>query len=201
MINVLINGVNGRMGQEVLKAINASSDFEVGCGIDIMENASDPFPIYTNVNLIKEKIDVIIDFSIPDATMIILEYAMENRIPIVIATTGFSEEQLNKISEYSKIIPIFRSGNMSFEISVMQDLVSKLAKLLKGSDIEIIETHHKNKIDSPSGTALILADSINESFEITHTVTSSSIFANGALKAAKFLVHKENGLYNMKDLI
>ena len=248
MINVLINGVNGRMGQEVLKAINSSSDFEVSCGVDIMENSAYPFPIYTNTNLIKEKIDVIIDFSIPEATMNILEYAMENRIPTVIATTGFSEEQLNKISEYSKFIPIFRSGNMSYEVNVMSDLVSKLAVLLKDSDIEIIETHHRNKIDAPSGTALILADSINEAlnnkmdyqynrhsvrqkrpdneigihsirggtevgkhtvmflgdnetFEITHTVTSRSIFAKGALKAAEFLVSQENGLYNMKNLI
>ena len=160
----------------------------------------------------------------------------------------FTEEQLNKISDYSKFIPIFRSGNMSYEVNVMSDLVSKLAVLLKDSDIEIIETHHRNKIDSPSGTALILADSINdaldnkkdyqynrhsvkqkrpdneigihsirggtefgkhtvlflgenETFEITHTVTSRSIFAKGALKAAKFLISKENGLYNMKDLI
>ncbi len=248
MINVLINGVNGRMGQEVLKAINNSSDFEVCCGVDITENPSLPFPIYLSTDLIKEKIDVIIDFSIPDATMNILEYAMENRIPIVIATTGFSENQLNKISEYSKIIPVFRSGNMSFEVSVMSDMVAKLAKTLNGSDIEIIETHHRNKIDSPSGTALILADSINEaldnkmdyqynrhsvrqkrpeneigihsirggtevgkhtviffgeneSFEITHTVTSRSIFADGALKAARFLTNQKSGIYGMKDLI
>ena len=248
MINVLINGVNGRMGQEVFKAINNSSDFEVCCGIDISENPSLPFPVYSNTDLIKEKIDVIIDFSIPNATMSILEYAIENRIPIVIATTGFSENQLNKISEYSKIIPVFRSGNMSFEVSVMANIVSNLAKTLKGSDIEIIETHHRNKIDSPSGTALILADSINEaldnkmdyqynrhsvrqkrpeneigihsirggtevgkhtviffgeneSLEITHTVSSRSIFADGTLKAAKFLVGKKNGLYGMKDLV
>lgn len=137
---------------------------------------------------------------------------------------------------------------MSFEVNVMADIVSKLAKVLKDSDIEIIETHHKNKIDSPSGTALILADSINnalnnkmeyqynrhdvrqkrpeneigihsirggtevgkhtvlflgnnESFELTHTVTSRSIFANGALKAARYLIEQKNGLYNMKDLI
>ena len=248
MINVLINGINGRMGQEVLKAINNSPDFEVCCGVDIAENSSLPFPIYTNTSLIKEKIDVIIDFSIASATMDILEYAMENRIPIVIATTGFSQEQLDKISDYSKCIPIFRSGNMSFEVNVMADLVSKLATTFKDSDIEIIETHHKNKIDSPSGTALILADSINEaldnrmnyqydrhsvkqkrpeneigihsvrggtevgkhtvmffgdneSFEITHTVTSRSIFADGALKAAEFLVKQTPGLYNMKNLI
>ena len=247
MINVLINGINGRMGQEVLKAINNSNDFEVCCGVDKFES-SYPFPIYTNINLIKEKPDIIIDFSVPEATMNILEYSMEYRKPIVIATTGFSDEQLSIIDKYSKIIPVFRSGNMSFEINVMSEIVSKLATILKDSDIEIIETHHKNKIDSPSGTALILADSINnaldkkmeyeynrhskkekrpaneigihsirggtevgkhtviflgnnESLEITHTVNSRNIFAEGALKAARFLIDQNAGLYNMKNLI
>ena len=150
MINVLINGINGRMGQEVLNSINNSSDFTVCCGIDTTQTSCCPFPIYTNTNAIKEKIDIIIDFSIPDATLNILEYAMENRIPIVIATTGFTDDQLNKIEDYSKYIPIFRSGNMSYEVNIMSGIVSKLAVLLNDSDIEIIETHHRNKIDSPS---------------------------------------------------
>lgn len=247
MISVLINGINGRMGQEVLKAVNNSSDFEVKCGIDTIISDYN-FPIYTDIDLIKEKPDIIIDFSIPDATMNILDYAKDNSIPIVIATTGFSEEQLQTISDYSKLIPIFRSGNMSYEINIMANIVAKLATQLKDSDIEIVETHHRNKIDSPSGTALILADSINEaldnkmeyqynrhsvrqkrpnaeigihsirggteigkhtvmflgqneSFEITHTVTSRSIFAEGALKAARFLVKQKPALYNMKDFI
>ena len=247
MIKVLINGINGRMGQEVLKSVNNSSDFEICCGVDTISSNS-TFPIYTDIDSIKEKPDIIIDFSIPEATMNILEFAKTKNIPIVIATTGFSEEQLSKIKDYSKMIPIFRSGNMSYEINIMADIVAKLANQLKDSDIEIIETHHKNKIDSPSGTALILADSINraldntmdyqynrhsvrqkrpdkeigihsirggtevgkhtvlflgnnESFEITHTVTSRSIFAEGALKAARFLINQNSGLYNMKDLI
>ena len=247
MIKVLTNGINGRMGQEVLKSINNSSDFEICCGVDTISSNS-TFPIYTDIDSIKEKPDIIIDFSIPEATMNILEFAKAKNIPIVIATTGFSEEQLSKIEDFSKIIPIFRSGNMSYEINIMADIVAKLANQLKDSDIEIVETHHRNKIDSPSGTALILADSINkaldntmdyqynrhsirqkrpdteigihsirggtevgkhsvmflgenESFEITHTVTSRSIFAEGALKAARFLVNKNAGLYNMKDLI
>lgn len=248
MIKVLINGINGRMGQEVLSAINNSSDFEACCGVDKFTVTSSPFSIYTNVSNIMEKPDVIIDFSIPEASMNILEFAKAQNIPIVVATTGFSQEQLLKIDEYSKFIPIFKSGNMSYEINIMADIVAKLAKQLPDSNIEIIETHHKNKIDSPSGTALILADSINnaldnkmdyqynrqslkqkrpeneigihsirggtevgkhtvmffgnnESFEITHTVTSRSIFANGALKAAKFLLNQGNGLYSMKNLI
>ena len=247
MIKVLINGITGRMGQEVLKAIKNSSDFEICCGVD-KETFEAPFPIYDNVNLIKEKPDVIIDFSIPEASINILEYANSNSIPTVIATTGFSDEQLSLINIHSKSIPVFLSSNMSYEVNLMADIVAKLATQLKGSDIEIVETHHRNKIDSPSGTALILANSINEaldnkmdhqynrhnvkqkrptkeigihsirggtevgkhtvmflgeneSFEITHTVTSRSIFAEGALKAARFLVGQKSGWYNMKDLI
>lgn len=248
MLKVLINGINGRMGQEVLRQVISSDEFEVCCGVDKSDNTESDFPIYTDISLIKETPDVIIDFSIPEASMNILEFAKKNNVPTVIATTGFSDDQLHTIAEYSESLPIFRSGNMSYEINVMADIVSKLATQLKDSDIEIVETHHRNKIDSPSGTALILADSINEALnnnmdyqynrhsvrqkrpdneigihsirggtevgkhtvmflgeneklEITHTVTSRSIFANGALKAAKFLVSQNNGLYNMKDLI
>ncbi len=248
MVNVLINGINGRMGQEVLNQVNSSEEFEVCCGVDKYNNKDYPFPVYDNVNSIKEIPDVIIDFSVPEASMNILEFAKSKNVPIIIATTGFSDEQLNVINDASKVIPVFRSGNMSYEINIMADIVAKLAKQLTNSDIEIIETHHRNKLDAPSGTALILADSINEALdnkmeyqynrhsvrqkrpdneigihsirggtevgkhtvmflgenetlEITHTVTSRSIFANGALKAAKFLAHKKNGLYNMKDLI
>ncbi len=247
MIKVLINGINGRMGQEVLKSVNNSKDFEICCGVDKIESSS-PFPIYNNINQIKEKPDVIIDFSIPEASINILKFAKENNIPIVIATTGFSDQELSIIDKYSKQIPIFRSGNMSYEINIMADIVAKLATQLKDSDIEIVETHHRNKVDSPSGTALILADSINksldnkldyqynrhevkqirpkneigihsirggtevgkhtvmflgnnESFELTHTVTSRSIFADGSLKAARFLINQNSGLYSMKDLI
>lgn len=248
MIKVLINGINGRMGQEVLKQVILSDDFEVCCGVDKFNDKETDFPIYTDVNSIKETPDVIIDFSVPEASMNILEFAKDKKIPAVISTTGFSDEQLHTIVEYSKLIPIFRSGNMSYEINIMADIVAKLATQLKDSDIEIIETHHRNKLDAPSGTALILADSINEALdnkkdyqynrhsvrqkrpdneigihsirggtevgkhtvmflgenetlEITHTVTSRSIFADGALKAAKFLVNQDAGLYNMRDLI
>lgn len=247
MIKVLINGINGRMGQEVLKEINLQSELEVAVGVD-KECNNTLVPVYNDIGLIKEQVDVIIDFSVPEATLNILEYAKRSSIPIVIATTGFNDEQLNKIKDYSKHIPIFLSGNMSYEINIMMDIVSKLAKKLIDSDIEIIETHHRNKIDSPSGTALMLANSINnaldnkmeyiydrhsvkqkrgdreigissirggtevgkhtvmffgdnESFEITHTVTSRSIFAKGAVKAALYLIKQKEGLYNMGNLI
>jgi len=119
-------------------------------GIDKFESTQENFPIYTDINLIKETPDVIIDFSVPEASMHILEFAKGKHIPIVIATTGFIDDQLDYIKETSNVIPVFRSGNMSYEINVMADLVSKLATKLKDSDIEIVETHHRNKIDSPS---------------------------------------------------
>ena len=192
--------------------------------------------------------DVIIDFSVPQATFGILEFAKKNHIPIVIATTGFSDSEMKKIEKYSESLPIFKSANMSYEINLMAKIISELAVKLENSDIEIIETHHNRKIDAPSGTALILADSINdalnnemkyeydrhakrekrtkkeigihsirggtevgkhsviffgdnESFEITHNCTSRSVFAQGAIKAAEFILHKENGLYSMNDMV
>ena len=123
MLKVLINGINGRMGQEVLKQVNESTEFEICCGVDKFNDDNVNFPTYTDINLIKEIPDVIIDFSIPEATMNILEFSKLNNIPIVIATTGFSDEQLSIIEKYSKVIPIFRSGNMSYEINVMADIV------------------------------------------------------------------------------
>ena len=162
MIKVLINGCNGEMGQEVIKVINNNEKFAVLNGVDKEENPDYIFPVYTNAEDIKEKPDVIVDFSIPVATMQILEYAKNNKIPIVIATTGLTEEQKQKIKEYSKAIPIFQSANMSYDINLMKRIVAEVAKNLCGTDIEIIETHHNRKIDAPSGTALLLADSINE---------------------------------------
>lgn len=250
MINVLINGAHGRMGQEVFNQIKQNDKFNVVCGVDIKEDLNNVFPIYNNLEKIDDidKVDVIIDFSIPEASLNMLGYACENHIPMVIATTGFSEEQLLLIEKCSNDLPIFKSANMSFEVCLMSKIVANLATLLEDSDIEIIETHHNKKIDSPSGTALILADSINkalnnemnyeynrhakkekrskkeigihsirggtevgkhtvafygenESFEITHNVTSRSIFANGTLKAAEFIINQQNGLYNMENLV
>ena len=165
MIKVLINGCNGKMGQEVLNAINNNENFEVLNGVDIKENHDYIFPVYTNTDEIKEKPDVIIDFSVPVATMKILEYAKEKKVPIVIATTGLTDDQKQKIKEYSKIIPIFQSANMSYDINLMKKVVAEVAKNLNQTDIEIVETHHNRKIDSPSGTALLLADSINNALD------------------------------------
>lgn len=246
-MKILLSGADGKMGNEIINAVKGNENFEIICGFDVNEGKAE-FPIYNDIKNIKEKVDVIIDFSIPKATFKILEYAKENRLPIVIATTGFSKEELKRIEEYSKEIPIFRSSNMSLDINLMADIIKRIAEVLTTSDIEIIETHHNRKVDSPSGTAILLADAINEVFnnkkeytfdrmqkrekrnknqigfssirggnivgehtvkffgenetlEITHTAYSRKVFAEGALKAAEFLIKQKNGLYNMKDVV
>ena len=248
MINILVNGCNGRMGNELIKQISVYPDMLISCGFDINNTGLHEFPIYQNIEDIKSTIDVIIDFSVPSSTLNILEFAIQNKIPTVIATTGFSEEEKNKIKEASKVIPIFQSANMSFSINLMSKVISQIAPFFKDTDIEIIETHHNQKKDAPSGTALLLADCINnslntnkkyifnrhnenkkrdrneigfssirggnivgehtvkffglyETFEINHKTYSRSIFADGALKAARFIINQPIGFYNMNDLL
>ena len=165
MIKVLVNGCNGKMGQVVCDLVDKSDIFEVICGIDKNLSVTNKFPVYDDTSKIINKPDVIIDFCIPQATMNILQYAVNNNVPIVIATTGFTNEQNSIIEKYSQKIPIFKSANMSFDIMIMKKLVTWLAPLLKDTDIEIIESHHNRKIDSPSGTAQMLADSINKALD------------------------------------
>ena len=163
MIKVLINGISGNMGYELCKQIEKSSDFRVLCGICRKKSKNFSCPIYSNVNYLKEKPNVIIDFSTPKATLNILNYAYKFKIPIVIATTGFLENDLNIIKRASFRIPIFMSSNMSYMINVMADISCILANKLNNSDIEILEFHHNQKKDAPSGTALYLANCINNS--------------------------------------
>ena len=146
MIHILLNGCNGNMGKALSEYIKGSSVFNLKYGID-----------KNNVDLlgrITQKPDVIIDFSTTDATFTALNYAVKELVPIVIATTGFSIEDENKILEYSEAIPIFKSSNMSYGIHLFSDLVSKFSKKLNdvkiNMDIEIIEKHHRRKVDAPS---------------------------------------------------
>lgn len=161
MIKVLINGCNGRMGQVLVNEIDRFSELLLIGGFDIHDEGKNTFPVYSKIEDIKEKPDVIVDFSVPISTFNILKYAVSNKVPVVIATTGFTKEQLDEIKEFSKQIPIFQSSNMSFDINLMKKIVAEVAKNLKGTDIEIIETHHNRKVDAPSGTAILLADAIN----------------------------------------
>ena len=161
MIKIFINGCNGKMGQVVSELAKKDEDIEVVGGFDISQKEED-YPIFTNIGEINVKPDVIIDFSIPQATFNILNFALKTNTPIVIATTGFTDEENKKIEEMSKKVAIFKSANMSFDVTMMKNLLKRIAPKLEGADIEITEVHHNRKIDSPSGTAQMFADSINE---------------------------------------
>ena len=142
MINILLNGYSGNMGTTFSNYIKKSDNFNILYEID-KENSS-------LLNNLLEKPDVIIDFSTPSATFTILNYAIQNLVPIVIATTGFSKEDENKILEYSEAIPIFKSSNMSYGITLFSIIASHLAQKFEDADIEIIEKHHRKKKDAPS---------------------------------------------------
>ena len=161
-INIVVSGCNGKMGQVLSCAIKNRDNCKVCAGIDTINNFSHPFPTFSKISDLNIENDVIIDFSHPSLLDSLLSFAIENKKPIVICTTGFSEEQINKIKSAANSIPIFFSGNMSIGINLLIEL-SKLATKAIGSnfDIEIIEKHHNQKIDAPSGTALMIANGIN----------------------------------------
>lgn len=162
MIRILLNGCNGKMGQAVTRSCMFNEKLMIVAGVDAINTADRNYPVYTDPNLVKENVDIIIDFSHPKALDGILNYAIEKSLPIVIATTGHSEAQKDIIFNASKSIPVLISANMSLGINLILELVKRAAKMLHESfDIEIIEKHHNQKIDSPSGTALAIADSIN----------------------------------------
>ena len=247
MIKILINGICGRMGKEVAKLCLEDDDIKLIGGLDRQTNSTLPYAIFNNTHDLSETPDVIIDFSSPQSTLSLIPYCISHHIPIVIATTGFTDEQQKRIIDASSQIPIFQSSNMSYQITLISQIIAELSHKLCEADIEIVETHHNQKKDSPSGTALLLADSIkrvnnnayfyelnrmqkqekrnskeigfssirggnivgehsifffssNETLEIKHTAHSRVIFAEGAIKAAKFLVNQKAGYYTMKNL-
>lgn len=164
VMKVLLHGCNGRMGQTLTKIISNLNDVEVVCGVDKdTAKFNNPYPVYSSLNEVKEKVDVLIDFSNHVCLDSILEYGKKNNVALVICTTGFSEEEKAKMQESSKYIPILHSANMSLGVNLILSLVSQAAKVLyENFDIEIIEKHHNQKLDSPSGTALMIADAINK---------------------------------------
>ena len=161
-MNILLNGCLGKMGQNVEECINERSDVMINCGVDIAAGER-IYPVYTTFADVLEQPDVIIDFSNPLVLEDMLGFAEEHKIPVVICTTGFSEAQVQRIKDAAMKIPVFYSGNMSLGINVLIELAKMAAKALSGSfDIEIVEKHHHRKLDAPSGTALMIADSICE---------------------------------------
>ena len=162
-MKILICGVGGRMGREVAKlALDGVRGAVPVAGFDVVPVDTREFRTYTNWALVEEEPDCIIDFSNHAGTAALLKYATEKNIPAVIATTGHTPEELELITEASKLIPVFRSANMSLGIALLVELAKTAAKTFPDADIEIIEKHHNRKLDAPSGTALLLADAVKE---------------------------------------
>ena len=158
MINLIISGCNGRMGHVVEEICSADPSVNVVAGFDIIGSSDRDFPVFASPEQCSENADVVIDFSHPAALTPLLAFCRKRGAAVVLATTGYSAEQLAEIDEAAKYIPIFRSANMSLGINVVIELIKKAAAVLDGYDIEIVERHHNRKVDAPSGTALMLAD-------------------------------------------
>lgn len=163
MTRIIMNGYGGKMGQVICSLVNDDPYCDIVAGIDISDNNA-TFPTYNDINECDMPADVIIDFSTASAVDGVVKYAVNKKMPVVICTTGLSEETLKNIDEASKVIPVFKSANMSIGINLIANILKKYAPTLyeSGFDIEITERHHNQKIDAPSGTALLLGDAVNE---------------------------------------
>lgn len=164
MIHVILNGACGHMGKVVADIAANDPDLKIVAGADAFGEKYADFPVYKNISDIQEEADVIIDFSTAKAVDELVSYGVEREIPMVICTTGLSDEQVKNIQEASEHVAILRSGNMSLGINLLIKLLKDAAKTLvpNGFETEIIEAHHNRKLDAPSGTAVMLADAVNE---------------------------------------
>ena len=164
MKRIVLSGCNGKMGRVISRVISETPDIEIIAGIDVNTASAEQYPIYSKPMDFEGEADVIIDFSHPSALSSILKLATTQKIPAVIATTGLSSSQIEELKEASKIIPIFFTANMSLGVNLIIELAKKAAAILYSNfDIEIIEKHHNQKLDAPSGTALMIADEISAS--------------------------------------
>ena len=250
MTRIIMHGCNGKMGQVITGICKEDSNVEIVAGIDVIDNKDNGYPVFTDIDACDVEADVIVDFAAAVAVDKLLNYAEAKSIPVVLCTTGLSPEQLNRVSQVSEKVAILKSANMSLGINTIMKLLKDAIAVFgpAGYDVEIVEKHHNLKVDAPSGTALALADAINEAsnnqyeyiydrsqtrnkrdkkelgisavrggtivgehevlfagidevIEIKHTAYSKSVFAKGAVEAAKFLAGKPAGMYNMSDVI
>lgn len=249
MKRILLSGCNGKMGRVLQEMIAKDSSLEIVAGIDRSVSSQNDFPVFQTPEAVTKKADIVIDFSHYSNVPALINYCVEQELPAVIATTGLEAPTIALLENAAKTIPIFYSANMSIGINVLIQALQTITPVLEADfDIEIIEKHHNQKKDAPSGTALLLADSINEVcqekksylfgrsgndlenkrtemgihavrggtipgehtvifagndeiIEFKHTALSRDIFANGALKAALFLLPQKPGFYSMKNLV
>lgn len=167
MVRVIMHGCNGHMGQVISGLVANDPNAEIVAGIDIADQGKNSYPVFTDINACDVEADAIIDFSSAKAVDALLEYSAKRQIPVVVCTTGLSEEQLAHLEETSKKVAVLKSANMSLGINTLLKLIQDAAKVLAtaGFDMEIVERHHHLKLDAPSGTALALADSLNEAMD------------------------------------
>ncbi len=166
MVRIIMHGCNGKMGQVISDLIATDTEVEMVAGIDARDDGHNPYPVFTDINSCDIEADCLIDFSAAVAVDKMLDYCVAKKLPCVLCTTGLSEEQLKKVDEASKEVAILKSANMSLGINLLLKMLKEAAGVLApaGFDMEIVEKHHNLKVDAPSGTALALADSINEEF-------------------------------------
>ena len=249
-MKVLLHGCNGRMGQVLVRLISEASDMEIVCGVDSFPGKfKNGFPVYSALEEVTEAVDILIDFSNHSCINSIIKFGSLQVLPLIICTTGFTPDERSLMLDASKLIPIFNSANMSIGVNILISLVKQAAKSLSQDfDIEIIEKHHNQKLDAPSGTALMIADAINstlddeynyvygrhsktqkrikkeigihsirggaivgehqvifagggEVIEVNHSAISRDVFGYGAIAAAKFMMNRKPGMYNMDDVI
>ncbi|MCI8724377.1 MAG: 4-hydroxy-tetrahydrodipicolinate reductase [Ruminococcus sp.] len=161
---MLMHGCNGRMGQMITGLVKEDPEITIAAGVDKFQEPQNPYPVFDSIGKCDVCADVVIDFSTAAALEEVLAYCVEKQVPAVLCSTGYSEEQLGKIAEASEKTAILKSANMSMGINLLLKLLKDAAKVLSpaGYDIELVERHHNQKLDAPSGTALALADSIND---------------------------------------
>lgn len=248
MMKILLGGALGRMGREVTLAAEAAGA-QIVCGVDVAFSGQPcAYPVITGYEQFFGQADAIIDFSRPDALPDLLQLAVDNKMPVVLCATGYTDVELESIAQAAKQIPVLRSANMSLGVNVLTELVAMAARTLEGYDIEIVEKHHRMKADSPSGTALMLYEAARnekgsetepvfgrygraekrmggeigihavrggtvtgehevgfygngEHLTLTHRAENRALFAQGALKAARYLLDKPAGLYSMRDVV
>ena len=171
MIKIIMHGCNGKMGQVISQIVNEDPNAQIAAGIDIVDNRDNGYPVFTNIRECDVQADVVIDFASAKAEDALLDFCMERNLPVVVCTTGLSEEQIARVKETSKVVAVLKSANMSLGVNTLLKLLQDAAKVLApaGFDMEIVEKHHKHKVDAPSGTALAMADSMNEALGNQYT--------------------------------
>ena len=164
MVRVIMNGCNGKMGQVITGIIAEDAQAEIVAGIDVYDGIKNPYPVFSNIADCNVDADVIIDFSNAKAIDGLLDYVEAKKMPVVLCTTGLSEEQLQRVEKVSKEVAVLKSANMSLGINTIMKLLQQAVQVFApaGFDMEIVEKHHNQKLDAPSGTAIALADSMNE---------------------------------------